>query len=61
MICKVCNNEEEDCICSEFSEEKLKKIYSDIYEEEKRNPPPYTEGHNPFGKNGVYVPGDPGL
>lgn len=30
-------------------------------EEKKYNPPPFTEGHNPFGKGGVYTPGDPGL
>lgn len=27
----------------------------------KINPPPFTEGHNPFGKGGIYTPGDPGL
>jgi hypothetical protein len=25
------------------------------------NPPPFTEGHNPFVQGGVYTPGDPGL
>ena len=25
------------------------------------NPPPFTDGHNPFGEGGIYTPGDPGL
>jgi len=41
----------------EIENEERKEMESN----EEYNPPPFKEGHNPFGKGGVYTPGDPGL
>ena len=60
-ICKTCGCEIDPdlgCNCHPDLEQEQsdnKKTDNDY------NPPPFSEGHNPFGRGGVYTPGDPGL
>ena len=53
------DEDDEDYIPSyQEGEDESPKEKKPIYQ---YNPPPFTDGHNPFGEGGIYTPGDPGL